>query len=620
MVTALVFGKPVARTSASAKEKAKDDGKSREKERERSTAVATAKPSSSSNNNSDRQKLAAHSQRQTNHSNSAANGAQYGASSATSNIILPLTKNNMYTATTKPGQKVQNGESVPLMSKHSASWRPLTHDKAKRTINSNGGKSSENKISAAPAAASKEGKMSKEEKWIKTFNALKEYQKHHGSLPTAEWDNGKTVEELDLTTWMVQQSSQYQKHLEGKKSTLSSTCIELLRSIGMCDEPVRKGKSNKRRCMFWGCKRALGAYESFHCAEHRNVYTSTPQHPPSTNTSTSTSAYSTSKPAVKRQKKNAGESSSKSSSKPSANGTKHTLKSPPEETLKKISPPKETSRIEEDDIVKVVKLAADAVAKEIRYLSLKSPTDHAESAIKRFAVEVYCPLLYSSKARSMGTSSSSDRVLLSTLLALQEMLVINADKFFSFAGLKDLSTEKNESGEEADSNLTRDFARAVVQNAAKRLQRMTSDVSLKQIIPNQDCVFDQYLEASRSYDTKGEDFQLALGRLDASSTYRNAKGSKLSARESIMARTSFNYARKQHRLIREDDASGGRTEAHPAPNACAIFVMGESESVGKESVRKEEQTSVNVEARHHKRTEVRESRIRLLKRHYDDLS
>eukprot|EP00985_Skeletonema_marinoi_P027514 scaffold22729_cov84-Skeletonema_marinoi.AAC.1 len=382
--------------------------------------------------------------------------------------------------------------------------------------------------------------MSKEEKWIKTFNALKEYQKHHGSLPTAEWDNGKTVEELDLTTWMVQQSSQYQKHLEGKKSTLSSTCIELLRSIGMCDEPVRKGKS-KKRCMFWGCKRALGAYESFHCAEHKNVYTSTPPHP-FTNTSTSTSAYSTSKPAVKRQKKKAGESSSKSSTKPSANGTKHRLKSPPEETLKKRSPPKETSRIEEDDIVKVVKLAADAVAKEIRYLGLKSPTDHAESAIRRFAVEVYCPLLYSSKARSMGTSSfSSDR-------------------------LKDSSTEKKESGEEADSKLTRDFARAVVQNAAKRLQRMTSDVSLKQIIPNQDCVFDQYLEASRSYDTKGEDFQLALGRLDASSTYRNAKGSKLSARESIMARTSFNYARKQHRLIREDDASGGRTEAHPAPN------------------------------------------------------
>mmetsp|Transcript_21153 Transcript_21153/g.42446 ORF Transcript_21153/g.42446 Transcript_21153/m.42446 type:complete len:618 (-) Transcript_21153:933-2786(-) len=617
MVTALIFGKPAARTSVSAKEKEKDDGKSREKERERSTVVATAKPSTSSNNNSDRQKLAAYSQRQNNHSNSAANGAQYGASSATSNT-LPLTKNNMYTAATRPGQKVQNGESVPLMSKHSASWRPLTHDKAKGSINSNGGKSSENRISAAPAAAPKEGKMSKEEKWIKTFNALKEYQKHHGSLPTAEWDNGKTVEELDLTTWMVQQSSQYQKHLGGKKSTLSSTCIELLRSIGMCDEPVRKGKS-KRRCMFWGCKRALGAYESFHCAEHKNVYTSTPPHP-FTNTSTSTSAYSTSKPAVKRQKKKAGESSSKSSTKPSANGTKHRLKSRPEETLKKISPPKETSRIEEDDIVKVVKLAADAVAKEIRYLGLKSPTDHAESAIKRFAVEVYCPLLYSSKARSMGTSSfSSDRVLLSTLLALQEMLVINADKFFSFAGLKDSSTEKKESGEEADSKLTRDFARAVVQNAAKRLQRMTSDVSLKQIIPNQDCLFDQYLEASRSYDTKGEDFQLALGRLDASSTYRNAKGSKLSARESIMARTSFNYARKQHRLIREDDASGGRTEAHPAPNACAIFVMGESESVGKESVRKEEQTSVNVEARHHKRTEVRESRIRLLKRYYDDL-
>ena len=179
--------------------------------------------------------------------------------------------------------------------------------------------------------------------------------------------------------------------------------------------------------MFWGCKRALGEFESFHCAEHRNVNTNT-----ATLAMGDPSTYNTSKRAVKRRKTNPKEPSSKSSSKLPANGTKHTLKSPPEQMLKNGSNPKETTNTkeDEDDILNIVKLAAGAVAKEIRYLGLhpSSSTDHVESAIERFAVEVYYPLLYSSKERSVGTSSySADRVLLSTLLALQEMLVTNAD-------------------------------------------------------------------------------------------------------------------------------------------------------------------------------------------------
>eukprot|EP00986_Skeletonema_menzelii_P004144 scaffold1384_cov140-Skeletonema_menzelii.AAC.7 len=617
MVTA-IFGKPLPRASASSATKEKEDGKIREQESERAT-TATAAPatareklfSSNSNNNDDSQKLSAHSQRWQNFNNN--NGFQYdgGFSAATitaktstqESKILPAT-----TTTIPPREKIQNGEIVTLMPNKSASRRPLKHDKTIGSMNSNGEKNPKNPISAHPAATKAVvatcNTSKGEEKWIKTFNDLKEYQYQHGRLPM---DNGKSVEEVDLKKWMDLQSYLHEKHLEGWKSPLSKSRIDLLRSVGMLDDAVSKVES-KRMCTFGGCKRSVGEYDSLHCTEHSNgnVYIYTPN---PLGDSTSIDTYNTSKPAVKRAKTNSKGMPSKSSSNSSSNGSKYSLKSPPEETVMNGSHPEDTSNVEGDDAAKMVKLAADAVAKELRYLVLQSQTDHVESSIKRYAIEVYYPLLYSSKERerSMGTSSySASRVLLSTLLALQEMLIINAEKFFSFEGLKDSFAEK-ESDAEANSKLTHDFARAVIQNAAKRLQRMTSDV-----IPNQACLFDEYLETSRRYDARGEDFQLALGRLDASATYRNAKGSKLGERESIMARTSFNFAREQHPLIREDD----QPAAHPAPNACAIFVTGKSESEKKEDT---SQTSLNIESRHRQRTEARESRIRSLKRYYDRL-
>lgn len=627
MVTALRFGKPVPHTSSSTKGKEENDGggsgKSRhERERDTAAATATAAAIETASNKSDNFQKAAHNQRRQNlNSSSAMNHVQFASSSASASStqlkVLPLSKNNTYAATqTQPGQKIQNGESGPFMPTNRTSWRSMMHDKAKRSINSNGGSF---RVSAPPPSAAAptntkalvaKHEMSEEEEWIKTFKDVREYQYQHGHLPTSGWDKGKSVEEVDLIKWMDLQRYLYQKYLEGRKSALSHTRIDLLRSIGMIDKAVSNVES-KRMCMFWGCKRALGEFESFHCAEHMNVNTAAlAVGDPST--------YNTSKRAVKRRKTNPKESSSKSSSNPPANGTKHTLKSPPEEMLKNVSNPEETTNIkeDEDDLLNMVKLAAGAVAKEIRYLGLQSSssTDHVESAIERFAVEVYCPLLYSSKERSVGTSSySADRVLLSTLLALQEMLVTNAEKFFPLAELKGSSTEKD-NDEEANSKLTRDFARALVQNAAKRLQRTSPDVSLTHIIPNQDRLVDRYLEASRRYESRGEDFQLALGRLDASATYRNAKGSTLSKRESIMARTSFNFAREHHPLVRENDMVGGQAGAQPAPNACAIFVVGEGKRVQKEDTM---QTSAhNLEARHQKRTKVRESRIRLLKRYF----
>lgn len=617
MVTALIFGKPAPRsvsTSATtAREKEKDDEK---RERER-TASAALKPSSSSTNNHDidNQKRggAAHNQRRHQNNNSVTNGLRLVSSSppplfSTQIKISPLTKINAYAATAT-GQKVQNGESIPLMTHRGASWPPSsTNDKAKGTVNSNSEKIPENKIAAAalPAKAP-EDKLTEEETWIKTFNDLKEYRKVHRRVPSSA-DYRKIVDETglgkwnpNLAKWMFKQRYQYGKYIEGRESTLNSTHIDLLRSIGLFTHIPKKVASF-----------------AFHCAEHSNVYTSNVAKKGNNNP---TSTYNISRPASKKHKSNAGELSTNPSA--SVNGTKSkcTLKS----QHKGVSNREEHTQVsnrEDDDVAKVVKLVAGAVTKEIHYLGLHSSTDHVDSAIKRFAVEVYCPLLYSSREQSMGISSYSvDRLLLSTLLALREMLVINAEKFFPFAALKDSCTKEEESGEEANANskITRDFANAVVQNAAKRLQRMSTGVFLKGIIPNQDRLFDQYLEASKSFDSKGEDFQFALGRLGATAEYRNAKGSKLGERESIMARTSFNYAREQHPLIREDSALVGQKEAHAAPNACAVFVMEESEIIKK----KEDTgytTGVNVEARHVERKEARETRIRLLKRHYSGLS
>jgi hypothetical protein len=611
MVTALVFGKPLPRTtsaSSAAKEKEKEDDKNKKNEswengseRDTTTAAAPAtargKPSSSDSMiNNDCQKLSAHSQRRKNDGDGGfAATAATATTTQTQSKILPANTNIRSTL------KIQNGDIVPLMPNKSAPMRPLKHDEVKGSINSKGEKFPKNQISAHPAAAAvsttnavvpTRNTLPGEEERIKTFDGMKEYQYQHGRLPT---DSGKSnFDFADL-----------QSYLEGKKRF--NARIDLLRSIGMLDKAAIKVGS-KNMCMFKGCKRELGDNEALHCAEHSNgrygnVYTPTPNPLALGDHSTSIDTYNTSKPAAKKAKVDSDGMSSKSFSISSPNGTKYTLKSPPEETVKYGGNPEETSNIEAEDEAKMVKLVADAVAKELRYLSLQSPTDHIESSVKKFAIEVYYPLLSSSKERERSTSSSysASRVLLSTLLALQEMLIINADRFFPLAGLKDSSAEK-ESDEKANSKLARDFARAVIQNAAKRLQRMTSDV-----IPNQDCLFDQYLETSRRYESKGEDFQLALERLDASATYRNAKGSTLGERESIMARTSFNFAREQHPLIREDD----QPSAHPFPNACAVFVMGKSKSEKKKEITT--QMGLNIETRHHKRTQARESRIRSLK-------
>jgi hypothetical protein len=609
MVTALIFGKPAVpppdgSTSARDKEKEKvgqHQSQRQRQSRERVTTAMKQKPSPPHNthnnnnvnaHNDHHQKHPAkiHTQRKNN--SDSTKGVQNGGAK----LKISSTPKNYLDTSTPTAERWQRDRREHSLkrpvSNNSTSRPPVVHQTAVRSTDapkykpkSNGEITPANKMAAAAAEPTKvhavitnthtqNMKMTEDEKWLVSFNELKENRR--SCYKEGDYDGSTfAIESEDLVKWIFEQRDQYQKYLEGRETILSDARVNLLHSIGLL------------RCRVRGCRRLLGANKSFHCMEHRRFNTllnmGQSRMDPSKEDNVSQS---------KRFKHN-------NSGETYANGDQRTLKSPPETKL--------------EGIVNIVKLAADTVAKEIRYLGLQSPTDNAESAIRRFAVEIYCPMLYTSKDQSTGNSShSADRVLLSTLLALRDMLIINAEKFFS-CSLKDTSTIRG-SGEEADANLmTRNqyFARTVVLNAAKALQRMSPDVFLKHSVPNQGHVFERYLEASRNYDAKGDEFQFALEKLDARATYRNLKGSSLSERESILTRTSFNYAREQHPLLQQDDSFSGRSEVQVVPNACAVFAMGESEKVKK--------AVCNVEEKRDVMNEVRESRIRLLKRYYGEL-
>ena len=324
------------------------------------------------------------------------------------------------------------------------------------------------------------------ENWIESFNELKQFQEINNRLPN-EGDNiilstsvpfpqyrTKYPKMEELLKWMTQQRHEYKRYLEGEETALSESRVYLLQSIGILDDMNEiKAVTNERRCIFGGCRRV--ANESLYCTEHRGAcesVTDQTQHNKPTEYKSSESSY------AKRQKLN-------NIRELHTNGAQHTLKSPPE--------------LECRAITTLVELAAETVAKEVRYLALESSTEKAELAIKRFAMDIYYPMLYTSfKEQGTETSYSALRVLISTLLAIREMLIINSEKFFPFETTKDSSTHK-ESDEEASSKLiSRDIACAVVQNSAKALQRKSPDIFLKLKISNQDSLFDQSVTVNTS--------------------------------------------------------------------------------------------------------------------------
>jgi len=182
--------------------------------------------------------------------------------------------------------------------------------------------------------------------------------------------------------------------------------------------------------------------------------------------------------------------------------------------------------------------------------------------VRRFVIEVYCPFLLSAR-QSMGNKSPNvDRIRLSTLLAVREMLIMNADKLFTFATMKQSLKTSSER-----LYLAHVFSNAIVRNTAKRLHSNAE----------QGQFFADFVQAARNYDTKSEDFQFSLARLDPRSICVYQGGKQVGAEESILAKIGFNYARQRHPLLHKDTCSretsieNGMPLTCPVPTACAAF-------------------------------------------------
>lgn len=188
------------------------------------------------------------------------------------------------------------------------------------------------------------------------------------------------------------------------------------------------------------------------------------------------------------------------------------------------------------------------------------------TAIRRFVLEVYYPFLLSAKQNARNDSMSADRIRISTLLAIREMLILNAGKLFSFPNLH---RSPSETAEKDRSRVSYVFASTIVRNTAKRIQSHHPESNF----------LDDFAQATRNYYAKSEDFQLSLEEADVRSTYFNSPfhsdGVKLGQEKSILAKVSYNYARARHPLLCHKNVA--LEDSHPAPTACAVFQI-ESEA------------------------------------------
>jgi len=188
-------------------------------------------------------------------------------------------------------------------------------------------------------------------------------------------------------------------------------------------------------------------------------------------------------------------------------------------------------------------------------------------AVRRFVSDVYCPFLLSSQKRMGNTSPNVYRIQLSTLLAIREMLLMNADKLFTFSTLKQSSSKDSSERK----YLSFVFANAIVKNATRRLPSRDRD---------QDQVYSDFLQATRRYDSKSEDFQFALTRTDVLEVSEHRNGIQVGEQERSLHKIGFNYARSRHPLLATTETEGGGVgggrmygSTCPEPTACAAIYI-----------------------------------------------
>lgn len=175
-------------------------------------------------------------------------------------------------------------------------------------------------------------------------------------------------------------------------------------------------------------------------------------------------------------------------------------------------------------------------------------------AVELFAADFYCPHLISSKSRvGHANCPKSDRVIISTLIAIQEMLIINTMKHFPSSSPQKVHNSVN----------------AILKASANRLAVVLSNFSA-----------DTFAQASEGYSSQRADFRFALMEADALSHGVLSDGARCSNGEHAINKASFNCARLKHPLMSNAKACSNNLVHHthslpsvPSPNAFTALVM-----------------------------------------------
>ncbi|GFH45954.1 hypothetical protein CTEN210_02428 [Chaetoceros tenuissimus] len=234
------------------------------------------------------------------------------------------------------------------------------------------------------------------------------------------------------------------------------------------------------------------------------------------------------------------------------------------------------------DIDEIVLLASSLVAQEVRdchfgfsggqQQEIEDRAVNAAAALEAFASDVILPNLQASYAKSKEVENLHDkkdtyhskasssknksciskdkgqRILVAALLALREVLMMNAERIFgpNFAkqstndANNDESCSKNIQKSESYVMKIQTFSTSIILNAICNLPKLESDEITK-----------QFLQASSKYDERDQEFASCLKRMDVRAVGTLPNGRLLKRHENLQFKVSYNVGRLEHPLIKE---------------------------------------------------------------------
>ena len=126
--------------------------------------------------------------------------------------------------------------------------------------------------------------------------------------------------------------------------------------------------------------------------------------------------------------------------------------------------------------------------------------------IWKFVLEAYHPFLLSAKHNKRNDSPNANRVRVSTLFVIREMLILNAEKLFIVSHLKQSPTD---SRVKESIYLPHSFANVIIWNTTKRFHARHPESHF----------YDDFVQAIQSCGAKSKDFPLSLRQADVLSTH-----------------------------------------------------------------------------------------------------